>query len=362
MKILLISPLPPPMGGMANWTLRYISYAEKLKWQIDTVNSSTIGSRAKNINSKRNLWNEIDRTLRIIVTLKRKLKVKSDPYDVVHINSPCTKLGIIRDGFLIWICKVAGVPVVFECHSNIEHMLGGSVLSRTALRSALKKASLTIVLNDLSLKYAVSCAPARKDHVVVLPNFIEDEFVANCHDIRNQVKQALFVGHVTEEKGIYELFETARCESNIHFELLGKIDTKIDLSKKPVNVSLIGEVSSENVMAAMDNADVLFFPTHAEGFSLVLLESMARGLPIIATNVGANADMIENKGGVIVPTLSIKDFTNAIDYIQTSEVRREMSTWNISKVRSAYTCDAVFTKLNYLYTKCSVCGDKIYDD
>ena len=54
-RIILISPLPPPVSGIASWTKRIIDWtADKKNIVIDTVNTAVIGKRLKKINSRRN--------------------------------------------------------------------------------------------------------------------------------------------------------------------------------------------------------------------------------------------------------------------------------------------------------------------
>ncbi|MGO1267306.1 MAG: glycosyltransferase [Microbacterium gubbeenense] len=62
-----------------------------------------------------------------------------------------------------------------------------------------------------------------------------------------------------------------------------------------------GHVSKREVAAAMGAADVLMLPTTSETFSLVTVESMAAGLPVVATGRGAHAEFLTPSTGQIVP-------------------------------------------------------------
>ena len=48
------------------------------------------------------------------------------------------------------------------------------------------------------------------------------------------------------------------------------------------------------------NIDILICPSYSEGMPTVILEAMARGCAIIATNVGANCTMIDNSNGWLI--------------------------------------------------------------
>ena len=50
LKILLVSPLPPPAGGIASWTQQYIGWSEINNLNVEIVNTAVIGKREKKIN------------------------------------------------------------------------------------------------------------------------------------------------------------------------------------------------------------------------------------------------------------------------------------------------------------------------
>jgi hypothetical protein len=61
MKILLISPLPPPPGGITTWTEKYVEWAKDHSICAEVVNNAVIGGRATHLGSKRE-FPEIQRT------------------------------------------------------------------------------------------------------------------------------------------------------------------------------------------------------------------------------------------------------------------------------------------------------------
>ena len=64
-----------------------------------------------------------------------------------------------------------------------------------------------------------------------------------------------------------------------------------------------GVVSGPEMDALLLASDIMVFPSYNEGHPRVILEGMAAGLPVIATNVGAIPEtIIDNKTGFIVPT------------------------------------------------------------
>lgn len=119
----------------------------------------------------------------------------------------------------------------------------------------------------------------------------------------------------------------------------------------PSNIEITGNIPVNLVIKKLDESDLFLSPTYSEGFSNALLEAMARGLPVVTTDVGANKDMVENKGGIIVAPNNINELCNALNDIQSIETRRKMSEWNIDKVYKKYTSDVVIKDILDIYFK-----------
>ena len=70
---------------------------------------------------------------------------------------------------------------------------------------------------------------------------------------------------------------------------------------------------------------------------MALMEAMSRGLPCIATDVGANADMLGGGNGVIVAKHDVDAMVAAIHTLEDPAVRREMSRKCVEKVKEHYS-------------------------
>ena len=151
------------------------------------------------------------------------------------------------------------------------------------------------------------------------------------------------------EKGAREIYDLAETFPEITFELIGEVRSDVKEWPKPSNVVLAGRKNRPEIMETLDTADIFVFPSHSEGFSIALLESKARGLPCVATAVGANLDMLENCGGVIVPVGDVPAMIAAIHQLQEPQVRQMASDWNVKKVREKYTTNAVLASLAAMY-------------
>ena len=118
LKVLLVSPLPPPVGGIATWTQQYINWSKENNLKVEIVNTAFIGSRAKKINGKVEIIDEIKRTFKIISEMSHKIK-RFKP-SIVHLNTPCGKFGIIRDYICVLLAKMNKVKIVIHYRCNIK--------------------------------------------------------------------------------------------------------------------------------------------------------------------------------------------------------------------------------------------------
>lgn len=346
-KVLLISPLPPPAGGIATWTKRYIKWSKHNNLNVEVINTAVTGKRLSKINAHINLIDEINRTKNILIKLRRNMT--NDAPELVHINTACGRFGIIRDYLLGLLIKKRNIKLVVHYHCNIADQVGENKTQLFFLKKLSKIADINLILNTSSKEFLNNETDC--DGIIV-PNFIDESFlIKKDRKINNTIKKILFVGHVQQTKGVFEIIESARKYPNILFTLAGPVSNEIKIFNMPLNIEFLGEVSKSEIINLLSESDIFLFPSYTEGFANALLEAMAMGLPVIATDVGANFDMLENYGGLIVQKRKYQDIIRAIEKLENHNVRKKMSKWNIEKVHNNYFIDGVMEKIIEIYRK-----------
>ncbi len=344
MKVLLISPLPPPNGGIGTWTKKYLKFCSAYGVEADIVNTAPIGRRGKQLNTRRSLKDELIRTQGIFRNLKKHLK--NNNYDVVHLNTSCDKFGLYRDYLLCRIVKRAGKKLIVHCRCNLGFQLK-TRKRQYVFRKIVKESDRIFVLNRTSQDFANKYG---KDKVIILPNFIEKGFAEEAFQVRSEIRKVIYVGHVQFLKGFKEIYETARHFHSMDFILIGPLREEVRDFQPLPNMIFKGEMEHKEIKKELKQADVFLFPSYTEGFANALLEAMACGLPVIAGDVGANADMIEKKGGKIVPIGDARAVISALEEMKEPEIRRQMSEWNQRKVNDSYTIPSVMKQLVNVYS------------
>jgi len=131
--------------------------------------------------------------------------------------------------------------------------------------------------------------------IVVKSNFVFEGKHDQNHPVGRNRSGALFVGRLSREKGVLTLVEAFRCLS-VHLKIIGDGPLMDTLrNRAPTNTQFVGEKASDDVLRAMDNASYLVMPSESyEGFALVLVEAFSRGLPVIASRLGAMTEIVVN--------------------------------------------------------------------
>ena len=137
------------------------------------------------------------------------------------------------------------------------------------------------------------------DKILLQSNGIEKKWLVNKVPKNNEIRKFVFIGRAERRKGIEELNKALHLliADNIPFEFTFIGPIKPDLQIKDNRINYKGEIrDSEKIKEILKTQDCLVCPSHAEGMPTVILEAMACGLAIIATDVGAVQRQIQNNG------------------------------------------------------------------
>ncbi len=118
--------------------------------------------------------------------------------------------------------------------------------------------------------------------------------------------ELLFVGRINQRKGLTYLLDALRLlhTTQLRLTICGRVVDDLSLFKSfGSQVEIRPSVSAEELVRAYQSADLFVFPSVAEGFGQVLLESLASGLPILSTTHTAAPDLIDSgvEGFIIEP-------------------------------------------------------------
>jgi len=129
------------------------------------------------------------------------------------------------------------------------------------------------------------------------------------------------------------------------------LESYIEQNNLKNNIYLKG--IQKDIPLLLVKSDLFLMTSLWEGFSIALLEAMATGLPIIATEVGGNSEAIKhNKTGLLIPKNNIGETINAISQlIENSEKRIMLGIQARIKFYKQHTIEIMMKKLDFIYSK-----------
>lgn len=348
-KIILLAPTPPPYGGIAGWVCRMLNTRLKHDWSIIVVDEKVIGGRAVfGEKSKKNLAIEIKRCMNIWKSLR--LELKDPDVKIVQACIPAGKNSMLRECVSGIITRIYGKKFIVHFRCTLPNMVKS--FSEIFLFKILVKLSHDVFVLNNSSDYFMKRL-CKRHNCEVIPNFIEINEVKSKEFFHKEIKTIVYVGGVIPEKGCDQIYEIAPEFPDIQFRLVGNVG--MGNVVVPDNVVLLGEQPKEIVQKELMNADVFMFLSryYGEGFSNALAEAMAYELPCIVTDWAANKDMIENKGGIVVPLFDINSVKEAIIKLDDPSIRQKMGEWNRKKILENYSKEIVTDLYVEAYDKLS---------
>jgi glycosyltransferase involved in cell wall biosynthesis len=171
------------------------------------------------------------------------------------------------------------------------------------------------------------------------------------------------VCRLTPSKGLEDLIQAAaRVKTSmprVQFLIAGKdlsqpgyraqLETYAAQLNVAEQVRFLGE--REDVLDILRESDLFVLPSLSEGLSNVLLEAMTASLPVVATNVGGNPEVVEDgKTGLLVPVRNVEELTTSIVRILASpELARGFGGAGRRRVVTEFSLGSMVTHTQDLY-------------
>lgn len=164
---------------------------------------------------------------------------------------------------------------------------------------------------------------------------------------------ALYFGRISREKGIETLLHAhSRLESRIPAKVVGTGPLLENLRQKFNQVSFMGYRGGQELREIIQKASFIVVPSEwYENCSMVVLESMALGKPVIGAKIGGIPEQIDDgKTGYLFEAGNIRDLALKMDLLaRDKKLRREMGRNARAKLEKKYSLDDHNKKLVSLY-------------
>ncbi|UUX91690.1 glycosyltransferase family 4 protein [Methanoplanus endosymbiosus] len=222
--------------------------------------------------------------------------------------------------------------------------------NRALINYSLNKADHVITCSE-ALKNTIISLGYERDKVTAIANGVDiDKFRPMdknyCREQFNISEEAcvcLYAGRLHPMKGIFELIESAKLNPDITFIFGGPGQ----IPKHMSNCIFLGDISPEKMPVLMNAADFLVLPSHSEGLGLVLLESLACEVPVIASNIGGCPEIVKDGlSGILISPKDIVGLSEAIKFLKLNpDQRRKMGIIGRKDVIDNYDANKLTEKL-----------------
>ncbi len=170
-----------------------------------------------------------------------------------------------------------------------------------------------------------------------------------------------FIGRLTPQKGISYLLEAARIVSaetkDIYFVLIGdgelREDTESFISSNNLEERVLTLGWRKDATELLRDIDILLLPSLFEGTPMIMLESMALGVPVVGSAVGGISEVIEDReSGLLIKPCDPDAIVSSIhELLENRELAEKISRNSIEEIKTRYSSEHMTEMYNETYTR-----------
>lgn len=270
----------------------------------------------------------------------------------------CPGALLMRNGRVCEDCLNKSIPwpgVVHGCWRDSRAqtaVVAGMLTFHRLRRTWTEQVDCYIALADFARqKFIEGGLPAEK--IVVKPNVVNPDPGMGKHES----DFALFAGRLSPEKGLHTLLSAWKQLKGIALKIIGDgllmEEARTFVERKGLDgVEFLGRRSREEVLRLMWEARALIFPSESyEGFPLTIAEAFACGLPMIASRLGAMAEIVEDgRTGLLFEPGNPEDLAEKVRWAWAHpEELKEMGQEARQEYEEKYTAERNYEMLMKIY-------------
>jgi glycosyltransferase involved in cell wall biosynthesis len=286
---------------------------------------------------------------RVILTLKHCIWSKPDVLLLFASPGP----SFIEKSMMAALARLLGVKtLMFPRGAALVSQYETSLLRATLLRLCFRIPTVMICQGNAYQDFFVHTVGLALARCPVIYNWTATTELLNVGAARSYGPdeaplQVLFLGWIEREKGIFELLECARRLSQtaevpaFKIVIAGDGSATADVRRELEDpqlariVELTGWIDSAAKVERLRSAHLLVLPSYMEGMPNALIEAMAAGLPVVATDVGAVTDIVsDGVNGLVIPPRNADRLAKALrELLVDARLRERMGRagWHIAK-------------------------------
>jgi glycosyltransferase involved in cell wall biosynthesis len=304
-------------------------------------------------------------------TVQQQLKfardIRRDKVHVVHAY------GYYPNLFAVWPAALASKAVTIASVRDLGVFSNRHKLRTLSQAMACRLADCIIANSNAVREWLVRQGLGRYN-IQVIPNGItmppprrSDESTPIRSELNIDARSPLIavIGRLVRTKGVEYFLEAAASLTSrfpsARFLIVGEANVeppyRRELEQRANTLNLEGRIvftgQRNDVPQIMREVDISVLPSLTESFSNSLLESMANGLPVVATNVGGTPEIVmDGHTGILVPAGDSAALSRAIrQLLECPELAQRLGAAAREKVAREYSIDCLLRHTEDLYTR-----------
>lgn len=288
--------------------------------------------------------------------------MRREKFDIVH--------GYLFHAYILaaFAGRMAGVPRIVASRRSLSFFKKGKPHYFFAERLANRWTDVIIPNSEAVRRDVLKHENVRPDKIVVIPNGIDADAYAAANDggrvrrefgIPGESAVVGVVANLIHYKGHLDFLEAAALvkaeRPSTIFLFIGEGPMRPALERRVADLGLRGSVilagqrrDMADVLAAFD---ISALPSHEEGFSNTILESMAAGKPVVATSVGGNLEAVEDgvTGYLVAPRDPGAMARALLDLLKNMDRGRAMGRSGRERVRREFGLEGMIGRMESVY-------------
>lgn len=346
--ILMLGPSPEAFGGMASVVKAYQEAGLFDQWPILQVDTTA----------------EVRRWSKVLILLTAIARVVAmgiaGRVQLLHMHV-ATRTSFYRKSVFMILGQMLNVPYVVHLHGadfDVFYLEETGSWGKRFIKALFDKSAAIIVLGD-KWKAFVS-AITDNPRVVCIHNPVRLSLAPQVAKFSEANKNVLFLGELGSRKGVPQLLSAIALVrqhvpgvklilcGNGNVDMFAMQADELGLSGL---VSFPGWVVGEEKTRILSEAAVLALPSYHEGLPMTILEAMAAGVPVVATDVGSVSEAVEDGSeGFLVQPGDVLGLATALERIlMDPSLRQKMGRAAHQKAVEKFEDRKIVARLSGLY-------------
>jgi glycosyltransferase involved in cell wall biosynthesis len=350
-SVLLVGKGAPDRGGIPSFLQTLLGSELAQLHELTLLNVASTGTPQ----GGRATGSNLIRTAQDVLAVWRAAR----GHDVVHVHSALAPgVTAVRAAALTVTARARGCRVIVHAHGGLVLMWMTGRARRALIHIALAPAHRVVAVSS-AVQHSLASVLGEK-RVILIDNGIDVNLYETCAQPHHPPR-ILYVGLLTPRKGVLELLEASRIltDRNVAHELrlVGGTPDEGPEAEARVRAAvtgrtrLMGSKDPAEMPGVYREADVFCLPSWWEAMPLSVLEAMASGLAVVATDVGDVARAVRpGETGVLVPAQSAGELADALEPLLTdASLRQRLGSAGRRLVTEQFSSQATAQALHLLY-------------